>query len=86
MILGDVSEHIVGGHLLQAANSIGLQHTVVNPQLAQANWLVDKVYWRLMDRRPPNIEQFERVAIETIGLFRLMSHYQLVAYQCVQKP
>jgi spore maturation protein CgeB len=69
LILADVGESVVGGHILEAAVSTGVQVKSVDPGLAHVNWFVDKVFWHLLDRRLPNMGRFESVAIETNRTF-----------------
>lgn len=60
LVVGNPARSHVGGHLLAAAATLGVPAGVADASAAYGSGFVQRVLWRVADRRPANIATFER--------------------------
>lgn len=63
LIVGNPLPFHVGGHLLTACHTAGIQVSILNSTMAFGNSLLQKLHWRLGDRRPTRQRMFERLFV-----------------------
>lgn len=63
LIIGNRGATHIGGSFERAALELGLNVSLLEPQLAmQAPWLIEKFNWRLRGHRPAKLREFNREA------------------------
>ncbi len=70
LIVGNPEEIHIGAHFRDAANTLGIATALCDTRAAfAARWLARQWNWRVRGHRPPRLEFFQRVVLETCEQF-----------------
>lgn len=71
LIVGNPERIHIGSHLRDAANALGISNELCNTQGAfDAAWLVRQWNWRARGHRPPHLDSFNALVVETCERFQ----------------